>query len=116
MQVPSGTSGHSAVRETKQDVLNDIARIIGRDPYAVSIGSTELKAALTDIDEALRLGLDTDVSKPELAEAIARRAGLDWDEDCDSRHTPSGGGSTVTLLGLQRLREAVGKLKYRQRG
>jgi len=103
------------MRETKQDVLNDIAMMIGRRPYPVSVGSTELKAALTDINEALRLGLDPDVSKPELAEAIARRAELAWDLDCDSRHTPSGGGSTITLVGLQRLREAVRKLKHRLR-
>ena len=46
-------------------------------------------------------------SMPEVAEAVAGKAGLSWDEICDSRGTLSGGGSTVTLAGLQQLTRAV---------
>ena len=49
-------------------------------------------------------------SMPETAEAVARLAGVQWDTTCDSRATPSGGGSTVTAEGLRRLRSALRSL------
>jgi hypothetical protein len=93
--------------ETKQDVLADIAALIGAPIRQVSRGSTEPKEAFVDVVRALNLPISTEARKPELGAAIVRFAGLTWDENCDSRATPSGGGDTVTLEGLQRIRAAV---------
>jgi hypothetical protein len=54
-----------------------------------------------------RLGLDTRGSMPELGERVARAGGIGWDASCDSRATPSGGGSTVTLEGLNRMLDVL---------
>jgi len=97
--------------ETKQDVVTDIARLIGRPPRPLGPGSKELKRVLIDVVEALSLPIDLRQSKPVIASAIVRTAGLRWTPDSDSRRSPSGGGSTITRLGLQRLRNAVAKLK-----
>jgi hypothetical protein len=52
-------------------------------------------------NEALGLGHSNSLSKPRLAQAICRSAGIDWDYGCEST------GSTVTAEGLWRVREAV---------
>lgn len=92
---------------TKQEVINRITTILQSGGLAVSTGSTEPKRLMEAIVERFGLRLDLRLSKPELAQAIATSAGIPWDERCDSRHTPSGGGSTVTLTGLRRLLAAV---------
>jgi hypothetical protein len=100
--------------ETKQEILDEVAVLLGKPRHEVSTGSTELKQSLVDIVDSLHLDLDRDLSKPELAEAIVRASGGDWDESCDSRSTPSEGGSTVTAEGLRRVREAVRRLLARR--
>ena len=40
---------------------------------------------------------------PDMGEAIAHHAGLAWPVGNDSRQTDSGGGSTVTIDGLETL-------------
>ncbi len=47
---------------------------------------------------------------PEVGEAIVLRAGHTWSSTYDSRDTFSGGGSTVTLSGLQAVRRALKEL------
>lgn len=96
--------------EKKQDVINDITDRIGAPRMQVSNGSTEPKALFVEIVRRLDLGIPTSLSKPKLAESIATSAGIGWDATCDSRHTPSGGGSTVTIEGLRRVRSAVFRL------
>lgn len=96
--------------ETKQDILNDIARLIGGKPRAVSRGSTEPREAFDDIVNALGLKVQPGLTKPQLAGAIARAGGQAWDDTCHSGNTPSGGGGTITLTGDRRVREAVRQL------
>lgn len=96
-----------ADKETKQDVLNAIAALIGRPRRQVANGSTEPKEAFLDVIEHLRLAIRPDQRKPALGRAIAEAAGLDWQPEHDSTLTRSGGGDTVTLAGLQRVREAA---------
>ncbi len=93
--------------ETKQDVIDQIASLLGTPRRLVSTGSSEPKQIFVDIIDKLELGLDSSASKPELGQRIAHALGEQWDERCDSRATESGGGSTVTLIGLQRLRDGV---------
>lgn len=99
--------------ETKQDVIDDIVRLIGTQQMTTSTGSTEPKALLLAIHRRYGLRIDPSLSKPALAEAIARTGGVPWDPSCDSRQSSSGGGSTITLEGLRRLREAVQNLHGR---
>jgi hypothetical protein len=49
-------------------------------------------------------------SMPEVGEAVVALAGGRWDDSCDSRGSVSGGGSTVTAIGLERIIAAVHKL------
>lgn len=102
--------------ETKQDVLNEIAHLIGRRSRTVSRGSTEPREAFEDIVDALGLKLPGALTKPQLAGAIARAGGQTWDESCHSDNTPSGGGGTITLVGDRRVREAVRELLRRKAG
>src|SRR5207237_701050 len=59
--------------------------------------------ALAQAAEVLGVGIGDDWTKPQIAEAIASAGGQIWDRSCDSRGSPSGGGSTVTLEGLNRV-------------
>lgn len=98
---------------TKQDVIDAICAELGTKPLDTSRGSTGPKTVLLAIHRRFGLRLDPDMTKPQMAQAIAEIAGVPWDPECDSRHTPSRGGSTITLEGLRRLLAAVRKLKDR---
>jgi hypothetical protein len=94
----------------KQDAVYRICDLLGIQRIEVSVGSTE--PAEIFIEACRQLGLWHEGTKPEMAERVTRRAGLSWDEACDSRSTPSGGGSTVTLKGLNRVLEALEQLHH----
>ena len=47
---------------------------------------------------------------PEIGRAIAERAGKTWTPACDSTVSLSGGGSTVTAVGLRVIVDALGRL------
>lgn len=95
--------------ETKQDVIDDITRAIGAPRIWVSNGSTEPRIVFEVIVDRFTLPIAPHLTKPELAQRISEGAGISWDNSCDSRGTPSGGGSTVTIEGLRRVRRAVRK-------
>ena len=102
-------------RRVTQDYLNEIGRLLGRPPRQEQRGGSEPKAFLIDIVEGLELDIDTKLKKEKLAEAIVLRAGIPWDETCDSRSTNSLGGGTITNEGLDRLVRAVETLLARQK-
>ena len=106
---PVGASGRSAPQggETKQDVLDDICDLVGIPRQAVSTGSSLPSEVFVAAARATGVPVG---SMPEICEAIVCRAGLSYSSDFDSRATPSGGGSTVTLVGLQALRTALSRL------
>jgi hypothetical protein len=106
LDVPvSGTGpGQPWGGETKQDVLDDICRLLRIPAQPVGVGSSLPSGVFMALKSRFDLAGH---SMPEIAEAAALRAGLRWDAECDSRGTLSGGGSTVTLVGLQRVREAL---------
>lgn len=91
--------------ETKQDVLDDITRMLGIPSREVSVGSSlpsDVFAAA-----ATRVGVTTTGSMPEVLERVVAKAGHTYNSSFDSRGTISGGGSTVTLEGIQALRSAL---------
>lgn len=90
--------------ETKQDVLNDITDLLALPRATVSVGSSlpsDVFAAA-----ARRVGVPGG-TMPEVCEQIVRSAGQPYHSSFDSRSTISGGGSTVTLEGVQAMRRAL---------
>ena len=90
--------------ETKQDIVNDICDVLNIPRQVVSVGSSIPSSIFATA--ARRVGVPLG-SMPEIGEAIVRRAGQSWSSTYDSRGTVSGGGSTVTLEGLQAVRQAL---------
>lgn len=91
---------------TKATEIEEIARIVGIPNPGAGEGSSVYKRLFDGICE--KFGIDKSGSMPVQAERIVSTAGLAYDRaEFDSRETASGGGSTVTLKGLRKLREAV---------
>lgn len=93
--------------ETKQTVLDDICDLLVLRRYPVNRGSSipspVMRAAAREAGVGYR-------SMPQACEAVLHKAGMVWSPDYDSRGTLSGGGSTVTLEGMQALRQALRRL------
>lgn len=85
----------------KSDLVTEIANVLGKEPPRMSTGSTEPRAIFDLVNEELALGHSQSLSKPDLARAIVESAGEPWLADYESR------GGTVTLKGLQAVRDAV---------
>lgn len=88
-------------RETKGDIVADLADLVGAPTPMMSTGSTEPKEIFLLINNRLGLGLDTGLRKPGLAKGIVEASGEVWAASYDSR------GDTVTLEGLLAVRRAV---------
>jgi len=93
--------------KTKRDALRRLGELLGFK-FDLARGSTIPTALFTAATQ--RAHVSDDGQMPDRAERVVRLAGLEWDRKCDSRHTPSGGGATVTLTGLNRLLEALERL------
>lgn len=106
-RISSGWERRQVASETKQDVVNDITDRLGAAKVLNSTGSTELKRVFELVVDRFELPISKELSKPALAEKIAAHAGVSWDDECDSRRSQSGGGGTVTIDGLRRVRDAV---------
>ncbi|WP_435769686.1 hypothetical protein [Nocardioides sp. SYSU DS0651] len=93
----------------KEELIASIAKLVGVPNPGIGVGSSVYKDLLVGV--CTRLGLDANGTMPELAQRIVTAADLPYRADLfDSRLTPSGGGSTVTLKGLRAIRDAVQKL------
>ncbi|MCW2671783.1 MAG: hypothetical protein JWP14_372 [Frankiales bacterium] len=88
----------------KQESLTRLCRLLGLPALSIGVGSSVPSEVF---DEMVRRFGVPDGGMPEVGEAVALKAGLQWDAACDSRGTLSGGGSTVTAPGLARLVQAV---------
>ena len=93
---------------TKQDALDDLCRLIGLPPHSVGEGSSLPSEVF--VAAAKHVGVSSAGSMPEVCERIAAKAGERWGPACDSRGSTSGGGSTVTLAGLEMLIRAIDQL------
>ncbi|WP_043651527.1 MULTISPECIES: hypothetical protein [Cellulosimicrobium] len=85
----------------KKDVVIEIADALGREAPKMSTGSTEPRTIFDMVNKELALGLSTELTKPQIAQAIVESTGEVWAPDFESR------GGTVTLKGLQAVRDAV---------
>lgn len=91
---------------SKADEISSIARLIGIADPGIGVGSSVFKQLFDGI--CSRFGIDSIGTMPEQAQRIVTAANLPYRADFfDSRGTPSGGGSTVTLEGLQQIKKAV---------
>lgn len=93
--------------ETKQEVLDDITDLLDMRRREVSRGSSVPSDVFARA--AVTVGVPTG-SMPEVCEAVVTRAGMPYLNTYDSRSTVSGGGSTVTVEGMQAFREALKRL------
>jgi hypothetical protein len=99
--------------EQKQDVIDEIHDLLGLPRRTVARGSS-LPASMFE-SASRQLGLPYR-SMPDACERIVKRAGIAWHPHFDSRETTSGGGSTVTLEGVQAMRDALRLLLVSPRG
>ena len=98
---------------SKEEQITAIARLVGVPDPGIGVGSSVPKQLFDGICQ--RFGLDSSGTMPDQAERIVRAAGMPYVREAfDSRETPSGGGSTVTLDGLLQLRTAVQRLIARE--
>lgn len=86
---------------TKADIVWDIAIRLGVEAPKMSTGSTEPREIFDIVNDALGLGIDVRLTKPEMARHIVEAAGIPW-----NAHFESNGG-TVTKVGLQAVLDAV---------
>lgn len=92
---------HVTDKRKKEDIVKSIADLLGVPMPPMANGSREPKKILELVNDQLSLGFENRLSKPELAEAITKAAGLTWTPDCWSRP------QTLTRVGLLRVEEAV---------
>lgn len=102
-----GEYGFHGGGDSKQDLLDEVCRVLGVPTEPVGVGSSLPSHVF---DEAARQAGVPGGSMPQIGERIAAKAGLLWGPDCDSRGSISGGGSTVTREGLRVLLDALRKL------
>ncbi len=92
---------------TKQQLIDEVCRLLAIGSFRVASGSTEPADFFRAVATAMRLDTSEAHSKPDMGRLIVESSGLVWDKDCDSRGSTSGGGSTVTVTGLQRICDSV---------
>lgn len=85
--------------------MREICQLLGISEMATTIGSSVPRVFFSDI--ATQMGSQTLGTMPLTARAIIEMNGLDWHDDFSSEQTPSGGGGTVTALGLLQVKNAV---------
>jgi hypothetical protein len=91
---------------SKESEITEIARLSGFPDPGRFAGSSVPKALFDGVCN--RFGIDANGTMPQQAQRIVTAANLRYRSDFfDSRGTPSQGGSTVTLEGLQQLKQAV---------
>ena len=86
----------------KLEAITRITNLTTGRPQQLGPGSTERKSVLTDLADALGMPESAhQLTKPNLGKAIAELGQVDWGDNCWSE------GSTITLVGLNRLLEVA---------
>ena len=88
----------------KQSVLDEIAAVVGIARTSVSAGSTEPKEFLARVALAIGIDCGVDPRKADIAQSIVEASGRPW------LPTYYSTGSTITLSGLQAIRDSVADL------
>lgn len=81
----------------KLEAVNRISALTRSGPQVLGPGSKERKSVLVNLANGLGLDVRTELNKPELGAAIARKLGVGWGPSAWSA------GHTITLTGLNAL-------------
>lgn len=91
--------------ETKDDLLAEISDLLGLDSYKTTVGSSVPRRFFSDLLDYFDLPDHGDAVTA--CKTLISSANLSWRSDYSSEATPSGGGGTITLSGLQALRKSI---------
>ena len=89
----------------KSQTMLEISHLLGFPEILPTVGSSVPSVFFTSI--AAEMGLPTVNGMPAMAKKIIENAHLAWHEEFSSELAPSGGGGTVTALGLLQVKNAV---------
>jgi hypothetical protein len=89
----------------KAETIRQISELIGIPEYPLNRGSSIPSAFFTSI--AIEMGIPVVNGMPQMARKIIESSHLQWNEKFSSESTPSGGGGTVTAIGLLQVKNAV---------
>jgi len=86
---------------TKGEIVASIAALVSAPMPPMAHGSREPKKILCIVNDRLGLGLDNNLSKPDLAKLVCYSAGVTWTPACWSRPM------VLTKIGLLHVELAV---------
>jgi hypothetical protein len=89
----------------KNQLLKEITDLLGIPEINVTVGSSIPSVFFTEV--AAHMGIPIVSGMPAMAKKIIENSGLTWNQEFSSEDAPSGGGGTVTALGLLQLKNAV---------
>jgi hypothetical protein len=90
---------------TKTQIIHETCELLGLRPLDTTVGSSIPSVFFTDV--AAVMGIPIVSGMPAMARKIIENSGLLWHPDFSSENAPSGGGGTVTALGLLQLKNAA---------
>jgi hypothetical protein len=92
----------------KQEIVNMISDLaLNGQSYELSTGSSIPNKFFSDL--GLRFGVPVAKGMDTKAATICNFLNVEWTSECDSSNSPSGGGGTVTKVGLLHLLQATKK-------
>lgn len=99
-------------KTTKNVILEEIAMLADIRIYTTVAGSTIPRAFFTEMAELFHVTNDGDA--PKVLKRCLESVGIIWSPLFDASQSASGGGGTVTLQGLETMRDAVVDLVSRE--
>lgn len=92
--------------QTKQEIVNDICLIANLgETFKLFRGSSIPLQFFQKLERRFSIPIANGMEVK--AETICSYFGIEWTKECDSSKSPSGGGGTVTKIGLLKIKEAV---------
>jgi len=92
-------------KTTKNTILEEVATLADIKVYVTVAGSSIPRDFFTEMAELFKVSNEGDASK--VLKRCLEVVGANWSPLFDSSQTASGGGGTVTLQGLEAMRDAV---------
>jgi hypothetical protein len=90
---------------SKQQTMREISELLGTPEILPTSGSSVPSVFFTSV--AAAMGVPVVAGMPNMARKIIETAHLQWEDRFSSENTPSGGGGTVTAIGLMQVKNAI---------